>query len=186
MDENRIWYLMQNNQKLGPFTYSELIQFQQHGELYDYQFVWNQNLTDWKRICDLEEFNRNKIQEIVKSNGASENSIISQRRFPRINVELKVIAHNEKQSFSGTCKSISEGGALIEFDSPFILPKERINLFFVSSEQSFQCIGEICKKEFFKGKINVNTKMQYVVKFLQKQSQADLFLKDLTHEIKIE
>lgn len=175
--ENKIWYIMTNNQKYGPFTYQELIEFNQRGELLPNHYLWMPQFNDWQRFNQTKEFQKETIKEYFNSTKNSE--VFYPRRFARFNYCVDLIGHNQVQSFSGKCFSISEGGALVELNNPFLLPRERINLHFIHNQSTFQMIGEITNKEYLESKLNKDTPIRYTVRFLQLQSEGIHFIRSL-------
>lgn len=56
--ENKIWYIMTNSQKYGPFSYQELIEFNQRGELLPNHYIWMPQYKDWQRVNQTKEFQK--------------------------------------------------------------------------------------------------------------------------------
>jgi hypothetical protein len=56
MNTNSQWYVAQGEHYLGPMEVAEVLRRVQSGEFSFVHYAWKQGMTDWKRICDLDDF----------------------------------------------------------------------------------------------------------------------------------
>lgn len=166
--ENRLneqWFLLRDK-KYGPFTYFDLIKMLQEQNVFEYDFVWNKSMDQWKKISEIEGFDpqqiiglkqKNKIQNIVK--------LFFRRKFKRVSYSSSIIVHNNKKVYKGNSLEICMGGAGITIETAELKKGEEIYIHFKPSEDTpaFNVLCEIVNKS----KDNSQNTFRYGVKFLE-------------------
>lgn len=165
------WFILRDEQQFGPYAYAEMIQLLQQNQIFDFDFAWAPHLEAWKRIAELPEFNSAHLALVVKEdNGA----VFERRKMPRAKVNKEVYVIDANKYWEGTIVSLSEGGALLLSKNPFTLPGEQLTIHFKSfdSTPAFNVTAVVVAKKYTNEKINVNSSLQYVVRFLQPQEET--------------
>lgn len=118
--KDRVWYILKVNENYGPFTAFEMIQMLQSKTLFEFDFIWRQEQSSWRRLSDVEAFHPTKIKEIFESSSLEPSTEIKdsffRRRFPRVNHNCELLVHNRQNLFSAECIEISAGGASFKVD----------------------------------------------------------------------
>jgi hypothetical protein len=168
------WYIARGNKKYGPYTEDELIQLRQQGKAFEYDLIWKQGLRQWKPFAQTDEFSAHAMAErVAKSESCA---VFNRRQWPRVRKEVAVIVHNDQYLWNARTLNISQGGALIELNSPFLKPGDTIHIHFQSQdegEQRFSCVGVITGKRHSNERLKFNTSLQYSVRFDAKDAGAE-------------
>lgn len=161
------WFILKGETKIGPYTYEGMISLLQKNLVYDFDYVWASHMDNWAPISNLPEFSQDRILRIFEKSNVYK--IFSPRGKERVFVKIPIYAHNEKQMWRGEVTSISEGGALILMDNPLLLPEDNITVHFKSSfeaQRPFLCLCSILSKKYLKDRIEHDTQIRYVVRFI--------------------
>ena len=113
--EERVWYILKQNENYGPFCYLDLIQMLQSKTLFEHDFLWRTGRPAWKRLAEIEEFNAEKLKEIFKlfSDGQQEQSekVFYRRKHPRAKYKCELLIHDKQKVYVAESIEISAGGA---------------------------------------------------------------------------
>lgn len=60
-----IWYYVENNDRVGPVTADQLMDYIQSGRLSEQSYVWKKGFDNWKRVAEVEELQRVAAPELV-------------------------------------------------------------------------------------------------------------------------
>ena len=153
----REWFLGREDQIFGPFTLEEMIRKKQNNELFDHDFVWKHGLPAWTRVFYVAEL---KVNEGCQG--------LNRRRFPRFQVKAPCFVTNHLSSYVGELISLSQGGALIAAQHPFLNINDQITLMVKPSEdlrEGFVLRGTVKNKEFIPHKVQFRSSCRYVVAF---------------------
>ncbi len=163
------WHFMENNKPQGPVSENEIIALMQEQRISDLSLVWSPDLEDWMPLCDVENFNRDRIailhQDVKNALG------FKKRKNDRKTVDQRLIGHNRQVFFVGKTHSISSQGALIEVDSTLLFPNDPLILHI---EQKVLLAASVKQKLFRRGTLRATSKTQYIVGF-----DTELNLKNL-------
>lgn len=165
------WFVLRGEEQFGPYAYSEMIQLLQQNQIFDFDFAWAPHQDAWKRIADIAEFNPEHLALVIKEdNGA----VFERRKMPRARVHKEVYVIDSSKYWEGQILSLSEGGALLMSKNPFTLPGEQLTIHFKSFDDSpaFNVTAVVVAKKYTNEKLNVNSSLQYVVRFLQPQEEV--------------
>lgn len=168
------WYILRGEMKYGPYDYRSLISMLQSGELLDYNYVWASHLENWALVSDLQEFSKDRLCRLLETKDQL-CSAFKVRKYPRVDLETPIYAHNDHNFFDGNTLSVSENGALVLLNDPLLLPGQKVLLHFRNSDlnpQSFNILCEIIRKNFSKQRLNVKSGLHYAVRFLSVQDQG--------------
>lgn len=168
------WYILRGEMKYGPYEYRSLITMIQNGELFDYNYVWASHMENWTLVGDLPEFSKDRLCRLIETKDHLSGAF-KERKFPRVDLETPVYAHNDHNFFDGHSLSVSENGALLLLNDPLLQLGQRILIHFRTSEvnpQSFNVLCEIVRKNFSKQRLNVKSGLHYAVRFLQVQDHG--------------
>lgn len=116
---DRVWYILKQNENYGPFTSAEMIQMLQSKTLFEYDFVWRQDQSHWKRLSEIADFrpeNIKKIFEVASGQPVDPEKTFYRRRFPRAEYKCELLIHNKKKVFTAQSIQIGEGGASFQVD----------------------------------------------------------------------
>lgn len=167
------WYIVRNEKKYGPYSIDEMIQLRQQRKLFEYDLVWKQGLRQWKPLIQTEEFSTQAM--IERSIRAETCDVFNRRQWPRVKKEISILVHDDKNLWPAKTLNISIGGALVELNSPFLNPDDKIHLHFQNREKNnnrFSCIGTITGKRYTNERLHVNSSIQYNVRFDEKDPKA--------------
>lgn len=179
------WYILRGEMKYGPYDYRSLITMLQNGQLFDYNYVWSAHMENWTLLGDLQEFSKDRLCRLIETKEHVSDAF-KERKFPRVNLETPVFAHNEHNFFDGQTLSVSESGALVLLNDPLLLPGQKILITFRTSEvnpQAFNVLAEIVRKNFSKQRLNVKSGLHYAVRFLQVQEPGKSQLTNWAHGV---
>ncbi len=162
------WYIARGDKKYGPYSLDEMIVLRQQRKIFEYDLVWKQGLRQWNVLIQTIEFSAQAIAE--RSLRAETCEVFNRRRWPRVHVDIPVLVHNEMNLWKAKTLNISQGGALIELNTPFLNIGDEIHLHFQknvlnseinSNSEKFSCMGKITGKRFSQERIHVNSLIQY-------------------------
>lgn len=118
--KDRVWYILKSNENYGPFTAAEMIQMLQSRTLFEFDFIWRQDLSSWQRVSDVEDFKPERIKEIYNVSAQQDDDIkktFFRRRFPRVEYKCELLIHDHQRVFSAQSIEISAGGASFKLDN---------------------------------------------------------------------
>ena len=160
------WFVLKGQSQFGPFTQHEMVRLMQEKSLFEFDFIWNSSMKDWKRLVEVEEFSKENIQSLLK-NKTTKDSFFS-RQYERTPFEGRVIVHNQNEMWVASGKEISQGGMGLYIADSMIVPGQVLN-FHVKGhgdQETFNVKGEVVSKQFLKGARGKGQKIEYGVKFL--------------------
>jgi hypothetical protein len=172
-ENNGAWHVLIGSQKYGPYEYKKIIEMLQKNELMDFNYVWAEHLENWTPIYQLEEFSKDRFQNILQSNESELQSAFIKRTSSRIEKTVPLIGHNSIRFFDGEIVSISESGALCLLNSPLVQVGDQVKLHIKlgsSEETSFNVEAEIIRKNFSKKRLNAKSGLYYAIRFTEVQN----------------
>ncbi len=112
---NKVWYIHQNEQQMGPFESEQLLQLRDNNMISQNAFVFKAGWQDWRPVktiwVDIEAQALGRpaiIPEVSK-----EESNAERRNDDRANVSGRIIAHNGSQIVFASAVNVSENGLFI-------------------------------------------------------------------------
>ncbi len=174
------WYILKNNEKLGPYSYKNMITLLQTNQLMEYDYVWKASLTAWTPIYQIDDFNSHKIQLLIQTDSTFSEAF-KKRLYPRKSVNLNVLGHNEEYFFDGLMTSISKMGALCLLNTPLLYVGQKIKLHIKADEKPFNLEAEIIRKKISKLRLNSKSGLYYIIRFLEiSDTGQDFVAKNMT------
>lgn len=162
---NKTWYILRGEMKYGPYEHKTIMTMLEKGEIQDYNYVWTADLSKWTLVGDVPEFANSTISE-----------------FAAAEIKVPVYAHNEHHFFDGECTAISPTGAILQLNTPLLVPGQDFLLHFKKSNQNpegFNLITQVIRKTFTKQRIKVNSALHYAVRFLQVPDRGHKFITEM-------
>lgn len=114
--EERVWYILKQNENYGPFCYLDLIQMLQSKTLFEHDFLWRQGRPAWKRLSQLEEFSPDRLKEVFKTisedaTHEKHEQVFFRRRHVRAKYDCELLVHDQQSVYSAKSLELSAGGA---------------------------------------------------------------------------
>lgn len=162
------WFVLKNEDKIGPFSYVEMIQLLQDGKLFPFDYVWSEGMDTWTPVADVDDFSPAKLAQMLGSEELR--AAFAQRRFPRVLASIPVMVHNDDRFGTGLLQSISVGGALVNVDVPTLLPQETILVHCRGIEgviEPFNFEFSISNKSWNRNRIQHKSKVSYAGSFAE-------------------
>jgi hypothetical protein len=129
------WYILRQDWQYGPYSYLEVIGLLQDRKVREYDYVYNRQLTTWKKISELELFSPEKMNELRQSSWSEVRAIFFRRKHARVTMKGYLILHDGKTVFKALLKEISAGGASFELSGRNISVGQKLNFHFKPSVQ---------------------------------------------------
>lgn len=130
------WWVLKEDNRFGPFDYLEIVRLLQKRKalgsvtqetnsgsvsgaspqsvIHDWDYVWTQRMTEWKRISTLPEFQPQVIKalrkELSEKLGNQVNEVFFRRRFARAPLSSVVLVHDNQKLMRATSVELSAGG----------------------------------------------------------------------------
>ncbi len=168
------WYIARGDKKYGPYSLDEMIVLRQQRKIFEYDLIWKQGLRQWNILIQTQEFSAQAMAE--RSMKAETCDVFNRRKWPRVRIEIPAFVHNELNLWKAKTLNISQGGALLELNSPFLNVGDTIHLNFQNKfqneDEKFSCMGKITGKRYSRERLHVNSLIQYNVCFDEMDSIA--------------
>lgn len=170
--------MLKQNNNYGPFSKVEIIQMLQSKTLQEYDFIWHEGMSAWKRLSEINEFSVADIKALFEKSQNQKNSVIKsafyRRKFPRSKVNSQAIIHDKHKVYKSVGVEISEGGAGLFVDNAEFELNQQVYLHFKPADgvPSFNAICIVVSK-----KENV-----YGVKFLKISAAAKISIATYTNK----
>lgn len=181
--DGREWFVLKWNDRLGPFSTSELIRMLQEKTVYEFDCVWKKGMESWVRLAEVDLFNSSAIRNLFqekKTRGSTLSDIFFSRKHARVSVENSVLLHNQSMIWKGSVHELSEGGAGLIMNNASLLPGQKIQMHFrhEGALSPFNVTGEIVNKKYVKGVRHRNAPVPYAVKFLEVNAHVSGSIRD--------
>lgn len=118
--EERVWYILKQNENYGPFCYLDLVQMLQSKTLFEHDFLWRSGRVAWKRLSEIEEFGSERLKEVFKlvsDDKQGDGKVFFRRRHPRVKYQCELLVHDKQRVYSANSIEISSGGASFKLDN---------------------------------------------------------------------
>ena len=183
-DENE-WFILKGENRYGPFSYLELVKMLQEKSLYEFDFIWHQGMSSWKRVAELSEFNVDKIKTLKKSDEVDVSEVFFRRRHARAQYGASILVHNNKSVWKGQGIEISAGGAAVVIENAALQPGQILFLHFKPGDgvPPFNAICTIVNKQFLNNASSTATPVRYGVKFTSISYSVQQSIADYTKKV---
>ncbi len=170
----RVWYVLKQNNNYGPFSKTELIQMLQGKSLNEYDYIWNAQMTSWKKLSEVTEFSVEEMRKIFEAAGDKKDDkghpVFFRRKFVRAKMNSQAVVHDHKKVYKSVGVEIGAGGAGIIVDEAEFEVNQQIYLHFKPG-QNVPAFNAICRVVSKKGN-------QYGVQFLKISAAAKKSIAD--------
>jgi hypothetical protein len=177
------WFVLKESNKYGPFKYLELVRMLQEKNLYEYDFVWNSKLSQWRRVSEVEDFLPEKIQDLRSSPIKEVQDVFFRRRYPRASYGASLVIHNSKAVWKGQSMEIGPGGAGIVVEKVNFEPGQTLFLHFKAGDgvPPFNAICTVVSKHPVPG--SSLAAVRYGVKFTNISQSVQKAIKSYTDNV---
>ncbi|MCB0348351.1 MAG: DUF4339 domain-containing protein [Bdellovibrionales bacterium] len=175
------WFLLREDKKLGPFSYLNIVKMLQDKEAYEFDFVWNDNMTKWTRIAELREFSPERISAMIKDH----KDVFLKRGHKRIDYQSDIMVSDAAEIFNGSYLQISEGGARVKIAYSMLAPGDKVVIHHRGTNDlaAFNAACEIVNKTYSQTIRNKKQEVEYIVKFMHLNDTAKKSIHDLTKKV---
>ncbi len=181
------WFTLREGNNYGPYSLLEMIQMLQEKALYEYDYVWNQELPAWRRIAELPDFMPETIKNLKNSGDTTVEEVFFRRRHARAKYGCSLILHDNKSLYKGHSVEISVGGAGIVIPSQVLQPGQTVFLHFQPGDgvPPFNALCHVVSKQFIKespGIPSIDVSVKYGVRFTSISQNIRESIKSFTEE----
>lgn len=173
--KKRQWFVLKQNNNYGPFSKLDLIQMLQSKTLHEYDFIWHENMTAWKRLAEVQEFSVQEIRLLFDKYSKKKDAndkVFFRRKYVRAKVDSHAIVHDKKKIYKSVGIEISEGGAGLMIEDGEFDKDQQVYLHFKPAPE-VPAFNAICKIVSKKGNI-------YGVQFLKISAAAKTYIANYT------
>lgn len=176
--KRRCWYVLKQKNNYGPFCKTEMIQMLQGRTLTEYDFIWNKNMSAWKKLADVPDFSVEEIRKIFaeKQNFESEQNekLFFRRKFARAKVNSMAVIHDHKKIYKSVSYEIGAGGVGLIIEEAQFEIGQQIYIH-IKPALNVPSFNAICKIVSRRGN-------QYGVQFIKISAAAKKSICDLTED----
>lgn len=173
------WFVLKAENKYGPFSMLEIIRMLQEKNIFEYDYIWNQAMSTWKRVAEVDEFKPEKIRALKDSGKSDVQEIFFRRRHARAHYGASILVHNNKKVWKGESLELSSGGAGLVIEHPEFNPGQTLFLHFKPGDgvPPFNAICTVVSKQM---PMPGRTAVRYGVKFTSINRNVQDAIKDFT------
>jgi hypothetical protein len=164
------WFVQKGQHRYGPFSYLQVLKGLQEKTIYEFDLI-SKDTEQWYRIAELEEFSADNVRSLQET----AESVFTTRQFPRVQVDVEVIVHDNSKVWMGRAFEASAGGTGLIIENSTLVPGQTLLLHFAGQEglPAFNALCEIVGKKFSKEVRNESSPVQYAVRFLKLDSKVE-------------
>ena len=179
LSREKEWFALRGDNKYGPFTHVELLKMLQDKQLFEFDYVWNVRLSNWKRVAECDEFKPETVNALRESGLPEVGEVFFRRRHARAEYGASLVVHNNRQVWKAESLEISPGGCGLMIDNDLIEPGQSLFLHFKAGDgvPPFNAICEVVSKQAPK---HGQAWSKYGVKFTSISRQVQLAIKEYT------
>lgn len=174
------WFILKDGSNYGPFAYAEVVKMLQEKTLFEYDYIWNERMSDWKPLAEVEDFCPDKIKAFKASTDIEVEEIFFRRRHARARYGTSLIVHNHKTVFKGKTLEISAGGAGVIIETNSLNPGQSLFLHFQPGDgvPPFNAVCQIVSKQHGGG-----DSVRYGIKFVTLSQSVRDSIKSYTAKV---
>ncbi len=175
------WFVLKSENRYGPFSHLEVVRMLQEKNIFEFDYVWNQHMANWKRVAEVEEFGPEKIKTLQESTQGDVQEVFFRRRHARAHYGASIIVHNNKKVWKGESLELSSGGAGLVIDHHDFQPGQTLFLHFKPGDgvPPFNAICTIVSKQV---PAAGSKTLRYGVKFTSINRNIQEAIKDYTEK----
>jgi hypothetical protein len=173
------WFVQKGSHRYGPFSYAGVVRALQEKTVYEFDLIWREGMNEWVRIAQHDEFKPERIKAIAATNGEA----IIRRQHQRMQFDNEVIVHDNRSVWLGRSVEGSAGGSGVVIENATLVPGQTVLLHFAAKEDlpAFNALCEIVGKKFVGDIRDAKTPVQYSVRFVKLDSQAEPRVQEYFH-----
>lgn len=168
------WFVQKGAHRYGPFTYFGVVRALQEKTVYEFDLCWKEGMAEWIRIAEHEDFHADKIK-ILTDVTKNVPGVFTQRQHPRVRFESEVLVHDNRSVWLGRAFEGSAGGSGLVIENATLVPGQTVLLHFAERADlpAFNALCEIVGKKFTKDVRDSKSPVQYSVRFVKLDPQAE-------------
>lgn len=176
------WFILKGENKFGPFTYLDVVKMLQQGVVFEFDFAWNETYTNWLRIAEIDNFNKDNIKKLKESALPDITQVFFRRRHKRVNYGGTILIHDNQKVWKGKAVEISEGGAGVIMENSLVVPGQELYLHFKPGDgvPPFNAVCEVVSKQYVAGVKDPKSPVKYGLKFRTISSEGEKVIKEVT------
>lgn len=178
-NRDKEWFVLKGENKYGPFPVLELVKMLQEKELYEYDYIWNERFSSWKRVAECEEFKPERIRGLRDSGHPEIEEVFFRRRHVRAQYGASLVVHNNKNVWRAESIEISPGGCGLRVENATLEPGQNLFLHFKAGD-GVPPFNAICQVVSRQSAHPGQTWVKYGVKFTSISRQIQLAIKEFT------
>ncbi|PWU20715.1 MAG: hypothetical protein C5B49_03810 [Bdellovibrio sp.] len=124
------WYVLKSENRYGPFSLLEIVRMLQEKNIFEYDYIWNQAMSSWKRVAEVDEFKPERIRDLKDSGHTDVQEVFFRRRHARVKYGASILVHNNKKVWKGNSIELSAGGAGLVIENHDLNPGQSLFLHF--------------------------------------------------------
>lgn len=173
------WFVLKAENKYGPFSLLEVVRMLQEKNIFEYDYIWNQHMSTWKRIAEVDDFKPEKIRSLKESGFPEAQEVFFRRRHARVSYGASILVHNNKKVWKGESIELSSGGAGLVIENQDFNPGQTLFLHFKPGDgvPPFNAICTVVSKQM---PIPGRTTVRYGVKFTSINRNVQDAIRDYT------
>ncbi len=109
------WYLLKDQNQLGPYSYQEIISMLLEKKAFEYDYVWTAGMDAWQRVSECAHFEEDKLKKHLANNKNIEPTHF-RRRSARFDHVTSLVFHNNKKLWNGKAFELSASGASVQVE----------------------------------------------------------------------
>lgn len=182
LKQDKEWFVLKSENRYGPFSHLEIVRMLQEKNIFEFDYVWNQTMANWKRVAEVEEFGPDKIKALQESGKSEVQEVFFRRRHARAHYGASIIVHNNKKVWKGESLELSSGGAGLVIDHHEFQPGQTLFLHFKPGDgvPPFNAICTIVSKQVPEAGSKT---LRYGVKFTSINRNVQEAIKEYTDKI---
>lgn len=175
------WFVLKAENKYGPFSLLEVVRMLQEKNIFEYDYIWNQHMSTWKRIAEVDEYKPEKIRALKDSGFPEVQEVFFRRRHQRVTYGASILVHNNKKVWKGESIELSSGGAGLVIENLDFNPGQTLFLHFKPGDDvpPFNAICTVVSKQM---PIPGRTTVRYGVKFTSINRNVQDAIRDYTEK----
>jgi PilZ domain/GYF domain 2 len=173
-DAEATWYVQKGQHRYGPFTHLGVVRALQEKTVYEFDLCWKNGMHEWVRIAQCADFAPERIRELSEQSKSAP-GVFTQRQYPRIPFESEVLVHDNRSVWIGRAFEGSAGGSGVVIENATLVPGQTVLLHFAEREDlpAFNALCEIVSKKFVADVKDAKSPVQYSVRFVKLDAQAE-------------
>lgn len=171
-DEKAEWFVQKQSHRFGPLSYAGLIRALQEKQVYEFELIWKEGMSEWVRVAEHPDFTPEKVKAVLKTPDAKRAFL--QRQHARFTYMNEVMVHDNSTVYLGQSFQGGAGGAGVIIENATFQPGQTVLLHFAAHDgmPAFNVEAEIVSKRFVKDVRDKKTPIPYGLRFKRMDEKA--------------